>query len=84
MGTRHILAGLTVALMGSAAQATVIYSLEGHGVYNTQVAGAHTINFNDGSCGRATRRAPQVARSLAAASPVNMRRRTAFSTPTLP
>lgn len=51
MGTRHILAGLTVALMGSAAQATVIYSLEGHGVYNTQVAGAHTVNFNDGTCG---------------------------------
>ena len=51
MGTRHILAGLTVALMGSAAQATVIYSLEGNGVYNTQVAGAHTVNFNDGTCG---------------------------------
>jgi len=51
MVTRQILAGLCVALMGPAAQATVIYSLEGHGVYNTQVAGAHTVNFNDGSCG---------------------------------
>ena len=51
MSTRHILAGLCVALMGSAAQATVIHSLENAGVYTTQFAGAHTINFNDGSCG---------------------------------
>ncbi len=51
MSTRHILAGLCVALMGSAAQATVIHSLENAGVYTTQVAGAHTVNFNDGSCG---------------------------------
>ena len=51
MGTRHILAGMCVALMGSAAQATVIYSLEGNGVYNTQVAGAHTLDFNNGTCG---------------------------------
>jgi len=51
MSTRHILAGMCVALMGSAAQATVIHSLENAGVYTTQVAGAHTVNFNDGSCG---------------------------------
>ena len=51
MSTRHILAGMCVALMGSAAQATVIHSLENAGVYTTQVAGAHTINFNDGTCG---------------------------------
>ena len=51
MGTKKILAGLCVALMGSAAQATVIYSVEDAGVYSTQVAGATIVNFNDGGCG---------------------------------
>jgi len=51
MNTRQILTGLCAALMGSAAQATVIHSLEDPGVYNTQVAGAYTMNFNAGTCG---------------------------------
>ena len=51
MSTRHILAGLSAALMGSAAQATVIHSVEDAGVYSTQVAGAYTMNFNGGACG---------------------------------
>ena len=46
-----VLAGLSVALLGSAAHAAVIYTLEDPGVHSTQVAGATTINFNDGSCG---------------------------------
>lgn len=46
-----VLAGLTAALLGSAAQASVIYTLEAPGVHSTQVAGATTIDFNDGTCG---------------------------------
>ena len=83
MGTRHILAGLCVALMGSAAQATVIHSLENPGVYTTQVAGAHTVNFNDGSCGaHATvlRRRSDRYRHVRSYT----RRLTASSIPTLP
>ena len=37
--------------MGSAAQATVIHSVENPGIYTTRVAGATTIDFNGGSCG---------------------------------
>jgi hypothetical protein len=51
MDTRQILAGVCAALMGSAAQATVIHSIEDAGVYTTQVAGAYTMNFNGGTCG---------------------------------
>ena len=46
-----VLAGLSVVLLGSAAHASVIYTLEAPGVHATQVAGATTVNFNDGSCG---------------------------------
>ncbi|MFZ5605425.1 MAG: PEP-CTERM sorting domain-containing protein [Pseudomonadota bacterium] len=51
MGLKQIVTGLGIGLMASAAQAGVIYNLSGAGVYSTQVAGATTVNFNDGSCG---------------------------------
>jgi hypothetical protein len=46
-----LLAGLSVALLGSSAQAGVMYTYENAGVLTSQVAGATTINFNDGTCG---------------------------------
>ncbi len=50
MGTKKILAGLCVALMGSAAQATVIHTVELPDVYTSQVAGATTVDFESGTC----------------------------------
>jgi hypothetical protein len=46
-----LLAGLSVAVLTSSAHATVIYSIENAGVRTTQVAGATTIDFNNGTCG---------------------------------
>lgn len=54
MGFKQIVAGLGIGLMASAVQAGVIYNLSGAGVYSTQVAGATTVNFNDGTCGAYT------------------------------
>jgi hypothetical protein len=51
MRSGKFLAGLTVALLGSTAHATVTYTLENAGIHSTQVAGATTVNFNDGTCG---------------------------------
>lgn len=46
-----LLAALSVALAASSAHSTVIYSFENPNVLTTQVAGATTIDFNDGTCG---------------------------------
>jgi hypothetical protein len=46
-----LLAGLSAALLVSSAHAGVIYSYENAGVLTSQVAGATTIDFNDGTCG---------------------------------
>ena len=51
MGIKQVLAGLSVALIGSTAHAGVIYTLEDAGIHSTQVAGATTVNFNDNTCG---------------------------------
>ncbi len=51
MRTGKLLTALSIALMGSAAHATVIYTLEDANVHATQFAGATTVNFNDGTCG---------------------------------
>jgi hypothetical protein len=51
VGVKESLVGLSLALFGSVAQATVIYSLEEAGVHTTQAANASTVDFNDGSCG---------------------------------
>ncbi len=51
MSIGKLLAGLSAAALASSAQAAVIYSFENAGVLTTQVAGATTIDFNDGSCG---------------------------------
>ena len=51
MNSGKLLAGLSVALLTSSAHATVIYTLEDAGILSSQVAGATTINFNDGTCG---------------------------------
>jgi hypothetical protein len=51
VGIKQNLVGLSLALFGSVAQATVIYSLEDAGVRTTQVANASTVDFNDSSCG---------------------------------
>lgn len=51
MRSGNVLAGLSIALLGTAAHASVLYTLEDPGVHATQVAGATTINFNDGTCG---------------------------------
>jgi hypothetical protein len=46
-----LLAGLSVTLVTSSALASVIYRFETAGVHTTQIAGATTIDFNDGTCG---------------------------------
>lgn len=51
MSIGKLLAGLSVALLTSSAHASVIYSYENAGVLTSQVAGATTIDFNDGTCG---------------------------------
>lgn len=61
MGLREVLAGASLALMGPLTHATVIYSLEDEGIYGTRMAGAHTVDFNDGSCGRYGACAPSAA-----------------------
>jgi hypothetical protein len=49
-----LLAGLSFVFLTSAAHASVIYSFEDAGVLTTQVVGATTVNFNDGTCGAYT------------------------------
>ncbi|HWN40495.1 MAG TPA: hypothetical protein VNP02_18465, partial [Gammaproteobacteria bacterium] len=51
MSIEKLLAGLSVVLLTSSAQAGVIYSLEDAGILSSQVTGATTIDFNDGTCG---------------------------------
>lgn len=51
MSIERLLAGLSVVLLTSSAQAGVIYSLEDAGILSSQVTGATTIDFNDGTCG---------------------------------
>jgi PEP-CTERM motif-containing protein len=43
-----------MAMAASVAQATIIQTVEDPGVYTTQVAGATTVNFNNGTCGAYT------------------------------
>jgi hypothetical protein len=49
-----LLAGLSVAALTTSAHAAVIYSFEDAGVLSSKVAGATTIDFNDGTCGAYT------------------------------
>lgn len=51
MSIGKLLAACGVALVTSSAHATVIYTYEDPGVLTSQVAGAQTVDFNDGSCG---------------------------------
>lgn len=51
MSIVKLLAGLSAALLVPSAHAGVIYSYENAGVLTSQVAGATTIDFNDGTCG---------------------------------
>ena len=51
MSIAKYLVGLCVALLTWSAHATVIYSFENAGVLTSQVAGATTIDFNNGTCG---------------------------------
>jgi len=51
MSIEKLLAGLSVVMLTSSAQAGVIYSLEDAGILSSQVTGATTIDFNDGTCG---------------------------------
>ena len=46
-----LLAGLGIALITSSAHAGIIYTYENAGVLTSQVAGATTVNFNNGTCG---------------------------------
>jgi hypothetical protein len=46
-----LLAGLGLALITSSAHAAIIYTYEDPGVLTSQVAGATTVNFNNGTCG---------------------------------
>jgi hypothetical protein len=51
MKVSKVAAVVGLALFASLSQATVIYNVSGTGVYTTEVAGATTVNFNDGTCG---------------------------------
>lgn len=51
MRIEKLLSACGVALFASSAQATVMYTFEDAGVLTSQVAGAQTIDFNDGTCG---------------------------------
>ena len=51
MSIKKLLAGFGAALLATSAQAGVIYTYENAGVMTSQVTGATTINFNDGTCG---------------------------------
>lgn len=46
-----LLVACGVALLTSSAHATVIYSIEDPNVWTSSVAGAQTVDFNDGTCG---------------------------------
>jgi hypothetical protein len=45
---------LGLALASSIAQAGIIHDVLDPGLYTTQVAGATTVNFNNGTCGAYT------------------------------
>lgn len=51
---KRIALAFGLALAASVAQAGIIQSVEGAGIYTTQVAGATTVNWNDYSCGAYT------------------------------
>lgn len=54
MNMNRKVAALGLALMASTSQAAVIYNVSAPGVLTTSVAGATTIDFNDGTCGAYT------------------------------
>lgn len=51
MRVTSLLAASAIGWAVSSAQAGVIYSVSANNVYTTDVAGANTIDFNDGTCG---------------------------------
>lgn len=51
---KRIAIAFGLALATSVAQAGVIHYVEDPGLYTTQVAGATTVDFNDGTCGQYT------------------------------
>ena len=51
---KRIAIALGLVLAASVAQATIIQSVLDPGILTTQVAGATTVNFNDGTCGQYT------------------------------
>ncbi len=51
MRLHGLLAAMALVLGAPGAQAAIIYDLSATHVYTTDVAGATTINFNDGGCG---------------------------------
>ena len=51
MTIKQIVTGLAMGLLATVVQAGVIYNQSNTGIYTTAVAGATTINFNDGTCG---------------------------------
>jgi len=51
---KRIAIALGLVLAATVAQAGIIQHVEDPGVYTSQVAGATTVNFNDGTCGAYT------------------------------
>ena len=51
---KRISIAFALALASSIAQAGIIHSVLDPGLYTTQVAGATTVNFNNGGCGAYT------------------------------
>lgn len=51
---KRIAIAFGLALAASAAQATIVQTVEDPGVYTSQVPGVTTVNWNDGSCGAYT------------------------------
>jgi hypothetical protein len=51
---KRIAIAFGLALAASVSQAGIIQTVEAPGVYTTQVAGATTVNFNNGTCGAYT------------------------------
>ena len=51
---KRIAIAFGLALAASAAQAGIIQTVEAPGVYTSQLPGATTVNWNDGTCGAYT------------------------------
>jgi hypothetical protein len=51
---KRIAIAFSLALATSVAQAGIIHYVEDPGIYTTQVAGATTVDFNNGTCGQYT------------------------------